>query len=1494
MLEEHDRLSLPPTHEGASTLGAPVLVVGIGASAGGLDALREFFTGLEEGAGMAFIVLEHHDPTRTSLLAEVLHDLTSLPVSEIRAGDTLQPDHVYVCPSRQTVEVHATTFELNDLPSERQSTRTPIDALFRSISEAFGARAVGIVLSGAGTDGTVGVQMISNAGGMTAAQEPEQARYDSMPRSAIASGIIDHVLGAQQIAEALLAYVGHVLLLSRDARGLPDASHITDALPEICELLHKATDHNFKHYKSSTLVRRIQRRMQVLRMVTASSYVELLRSDPDEVTQLFRELLIGVTAFFRDPDAFDTLREHVVLPLLQRRGHEPIRVWVPGCATGEEAYSLAMLLREAMQELPEPPEVQIFATDIDERALSLARQGVYPAGIAEDVSSERLERFFVKRGKRYQVIKELRAMCLFSPHNLINDPPFSRLDLISCRNLLIYFGPHLQTKLIPLFHYSLRTNGYLFLGPSESISSHKDLFTPIDAKSRISQRKATAIRSSALWADGGGYRSGIRALDAPLTTPPDLHQVMQRIMLDEFAPKAVIVTEEGQIVSASGDMGRYLTVTEGTFQNNLVRLARPGLRVGLRATLTDAIKLRRKVVHDKVSVQIDNGVQRVRVTVQPMPRLGEESELFLVVFQDLGQVLTRDDGTPNIALGEEADELIEQLERELSSTREDLEKSVQDLEVANEELKSSNEELLSMNEELQSANEELETSKEEVQASNEALARAHANMSNLLTSTAIATLFLDEQLNIQSFTPAIVDIYNVRAADIGRPLAHITHRAQEMPPLPDATELRVSGRIDEHEVTTQDRSYLRRIRPYTTQDGTSDGVVVTFLDVTDLKKASAETRRYQQQLELITDALPVLISYVDSTEHYLFNNQAHERWFGLTRDAMRGKAVREILGDDAYTIAEPHIRKALAGESTSYESELVSLQLGPRVVHADYVPDRSSSGQVRGYFSLKQDITEQRRASVALDLAKRAAESASRAKSDFLANMSHEIRTPMSAILGYATLLSGHISDPDDLACIDAIQRNGNHLMELLNNILDLSKVEAGMLQAELIRISPGGLLRDVVDSTRVHSNERGLALELIHETPLPATIESDPTRLRQILLNLLSNAIKFTEHGSVRVVARLQAQERLLVVEVHDTGIGIPDDRQDQLFDPFTQADSSVTRQYGGTGLGLTITKRLVELLGGQLTLESRVGLGSIFTFSVATGSLERVPMADPEELQQREPAHPTVHLRGARVLVVDDRRDMRYLLQTYLEEVGAEVWTAADGHVAINSVRSGAKLDAIVLDMQMPELDGYEAARRLRALGYRGRLIALTANAMKGDRERCLEAGCDEYLSKPVDRHRLFRLIADVLRARSEQLAQARSETTEAREPARRRVLVVDDNHDSAEVLARLLERDQEVQVTTAHSGAEALLEAQQHAPHAVILDLGLPDIDGYAVLEHLKQLPTLRGSVFIALTGRNTSTDVQRTREAGFDYHFVKPADVAQLQSVLREHRAVNTAE
>ncbi|HKB05215.1 MAG TPA: chemotaxis protein CheB, partial [Gemmataceae bacterium] len=846
--------------DGTATPG-PDLVVGLGASAGGLEAFQAFFAALPGDSGLAFVVVQHLHPAGPGLLPELLGKATPLPVTEVHDGTRVELNRVYVAPAQSTVRVEGETLRVTPA-STPEDLRNPIDAFLFSLAEARQSAAVAIILSGHGTDGTLGLKAVSDAGGLTLAQDPATAKADHMPRNAATLGPADRVLPPDRMPDELLAYAKHVRALAAAGEGEALHQQIADALGAVCDVLLKETDHNFKHYKTSTLVRRVGRRMQIHRIRSADQYVDRLRNDRDEVAALFKELLIGVTAFFRDPDAFDALAQQAIPQILaDRPATDPVRIWVPGCATGEEAYTIAMLVRERMDQVAHPPEVQVFATDINERALTVARQGAYPLGIAEDVSPERLKRFFLRKGNQYHVVKEVRELCLFSAHDLIRDPPFSRLDLISCRNLLIYLGPHLQKKLIPLFHYALRPGGRLFLGPSETISAHRDLFRPVDAKHRINQRLPTAVRSAALLTRTEGYRPVPKAPEGTLPGEPDLHLVMQRIVLDEFAPKSVVVTEEGQILCASGGLEKYLGIAAGTFQNNVIKLARPGLRVGLRSAFAEAVKTSRTVVLENITLKTEHGIERVRLTVQPMPQLGEQSGLYLVVFQDGGPLVnpTGPRALPDVRSAD-TDALIEQLEKELRTTREDLEKTIQDLEAANEEMKSANEELLSMNEELQSANEELETSKEEIQSANEALARANSDLENLLTSTQIATVFLDDDSRIQRFTPAMSAIYNLIPADVGRPLSDITNRAADMTPLPAPRDVRAAGRADEAEVQTDDgRWFIRRALPYRTHHGRQEGIVVTFTDVTLLKQVEARARDLTDLLKLA----PVLVRDLD-------------------------------------------------------------------------------------------------------------------------------------------------------------------------------------------------------------------------------------------------------------------------------------------------------------------------------------------------------------------------------------------------------------------------------------------------------------------------------------------------------------------------------------------------------------------------------------------------------------------------------------------------------
>ena len=2196
------------------------LVVGVGASAGGFEAFRELLTALDRAKDLAIVFVQHQDREDDTLLLELLHKSTPRSVVGISGRMKLKADTIYVCPPWTLLELRNGIVRPT-IPESDERPNAPIDYFLQSLAADRGELCVGIILSGNGSDGTIGLKAISDAGGMTIAQSADSAKYGSMPRSAATIGVADHVLTPPEIAEELKRYSRSLAGMAVSSRDRVSDQQIHDTIPAIAKLLVDATNHNFQHYKPNMLARRIRRRMQVLRISKIESYLVFLKENPEEPQTLFRELLISVTAFFRDPEAFDVLSQTVIPELfVNRRPEDVIRIWVPGCATGEEAFTVAILCREAMDRLSSPPEVQIFATDIDERALRTGRVGVYPVGIEEDVSAERLRRFFIKRGKKYQIVKEVRELVLFSVHNLISDPPFSRLDFITCRNLLIYLGSHLQKKLIPLFHYALRPTGFLMLGPSENISSHGDLFRTLDAKHRISQRKETGINATAaLPMVDGSLSSPVGGVRHPQHSAADtteaLMQVMQRIVLDEFAPKSVIVEEDGKILCASADMHHYLTVGSGGFQNNVIKMARTGLRIGLRAALQEAKVLRRRVIHDNLSVRINGQLQRVMLTVQPMPKVGENAELFMVVFHDCGLPLVREnsttqatdgDGSENSGLSSGgADAIIAHLERELASTREDLERSIQEYETTNEELKASNEELRSLNEEMQSANEELETSKEEIQTGIVLLRKAHSDLENLFQSTQIATLFLDANEHLIRFTPAARDLYNLIPTDVGRPLGHITHKLISMPPIPGLAELTLDDNSAEQEVQSLNgRWFLRRVLPYV-HEGQADGVIVTFIDISERKRAGirmATMHRVTRILaadpamgaiipdvlqsireslsaaccsiwlvdsdanvlkctessfdlrqpgleqfivesrqevlkqgsglpghvwktgephwiaDLAADAnflrrqaaseaglvswigMPVIIGTImygvieiftqvrlekdaallevlqtvgneigqfiarkrlaeklrdeesrksaileaaidaivtmDVEGRIVDFNPAAERTFGFTKADVQGRLLSETIVPDEYreahagglarylktgiatilgqrlelsamrkdgsvfpvelaisatatrdgtpfftahlrNIAEqkqfiqsivdrdnritallnstaegiygidldgrctfanascarllglesadavigrrmhelihhtrpnterypvdecriyrafqlgesvhaddelfwradgtsfnveywsfPQIQEgkvngcvvtfldiserkrrelalsfltdlhsslamlssaeAIVGKASQSVAEYLQLShlmvimmdehatqatvefdhcsdnskrlLGvydmaefasgderrllavglPMVVDdttastrsaesvrnfsalnigsvlnapssgdqrlrfmlcatkqlphtwredeidlmralanilrlkldraaaetalrmsearfrdladnisqfawmtdatgsmlwynqrwfdytgttldqmkdlgwqaaqhphhlnrvishwrecrasgevwEDTFPLRSKDGEYRWFLSRAQpirddagnivrwfgtntditetrqaeeqlagsrerltmamtsarmgsyewepesnrvlwdeqhlaitglqrpemtgsdflalihpddvesnrlaiertingecdydtefriirpdgqvrwlaargkivsatddrplrfvgmnwDITEQKKidevvrrgearlqriidgASVGVAFAKTSgevsrandatlkilgiersdferdgfnwtsrvrmqqrpaaeaiiqqllltgrmdpcemtivqknniatpvlisslsvdaetaehvvflvdltqqkmyeqslhqarslAETANQSKSEFVANMSHEIRTPMTAVLGFADLLAADEDNPQKLLYLQTIKRNGGFLLDIINDILDLSKIEAGKMEILTERFPIQSVISDVRTMMEARAKEKGLNFVVEYLEKIPAEIESDPKRLRQILVNLIGNAVKFTESGHVRLVVRfIEHDGGQIQFDVTDTGIGITAEQQQRLFQPFSQGDASVTRSFGGTGLGLSISRRLARFLGGDIVLRSEPGAGSTFSFAIAVGDIFGVQRIDATTfIEHKRKAKVTDYRLNCHVLIVDDRRDVRFLSRRLLTKAGATVTEAEDGLEAIEFVKgstpSTVEFDLVLLDMQMPRMDGYQTATILRQIGFSKPIIALTADAMYGDMKHCLECGCDDYLSKPIDADALLEMVFNHTQVRS-----------------------------------------------------------------------------------------------------------------------------------------------
>ncbi len=871
----------PPEPAGSAPQDAPpgFPVVGIGASAGGVEALEGFFRGVPAAPGMAFVVVTHLGRGRTSLLHEIVARHTVLEVQVAADGVPVRPDRVYVMAVAGVLTIQGGVLHLSE-PGADKPERKPVDVFFSALALDQGERAAGVVLSGGDGDGTLGVKAIKEHGGLALAQVADRdgPAHSGMPDSAIAAGFVDFAVPAERMGAHLVAFAralrqpGGVAALL-EAQGT--AAH--GLRQEICDILRRQVGHDFAGYKPSTFGRRVERRMQVTQRETIEGYVELLRADPAEVRLLFRDLLINVTDFFRDAEAFAALAGDVIPGLFEGRGAgDTVRVWVPGCATGEEAYSLAMLLREHLDTLDVQPRVQIFATDIDEHALSVARAARYPLALLGSVSAARRQRFLVRDGAAFVLAREVREMCLFSLHSVLRDPPFSRIDLISCRNLLIYFDTDTQNQVLPTFHYALRPAGILFLGLSENTSQFTDLFARVDGRQRIFRARTEGVPTVRL-PMLVGTRGLARAERAAPAGALALRQAVEGQVLDRFAPPHVVVTGEGEVVYYSARTGRYLEPAAGAPTRQVLSLVRRELRLDLRAVLQESVASGRPSSCERLALELDGGqVQLLSLVAEPLRDQGQGERLFVVLFREAGPAMAREDAQNRGPVASEA--AVAALEGELHDVRGRLQFTVEEYETALEELKVSNEELTSVNEEMQSSNEELEASREELQSLNEelqtvntelhgkieALDQAHGDLQNLFESTDIATVFLDAGLAIRSFTPAASRVFNILPGDRGRVITDLASRI----PLPgfdaDLRAVLDGGTALERRVDLDEgrETFLVRLVPYRDMARRIDGAVVSFLDVTGLTRAEARQRVLIAELQHRTRNLLAVVQAI--------------------------------------------------------------------------------------------------------------------------------------------------------------------------------------------------------------------------------------------------------------------------------------------------------------------------------------------------------------------------------------------------------------------------------------------------------------------------------------------------------------------------------------------------------------------------------------------------------------------------------------------------------
>jgi two-component system CheB/CheR fusion protein len=833
-------------------------IVGIGASAGGLEAIESFLRHLPEKTGLCFVVVQHLDPTHKGMLVELLSRATPMKVVQIRDRLKVAPDRVYVIPPNKDLSILHGVLHLL-APAAPRGLRLPIDFFLRSLAADQGPQGIGVILSGMGSDGTLGLSAIKEKGGAVFVQTPASAKFDSMPKSAIDAGLADVVAPVEELASKITAYLAHAPQMA--SPDLVLAAKTESAIEKICLLLRSQTGHDFSQYKRSTVYRRIERRMGLHQIDAIANYLRYMQENPQETTLLFKELLIGVTNFFRDPEAWDYLQKKAIPALLaERPAGGVLRAWVPGCSTGEEAYSLAIVFKEALAELrlAHNYSLQVFATDLDKDSIDRARQGNYPTNIVSDVSPERLSRFFVKEEHGYRVCQEIRESVAFATQNVIMDPPFTKLDILSCRNLLIYLTPELQVKLLPLFHYSLNPGGILFLGSAETLGPVADCFAPKGGKTRIYCRLAAASKSLPIEFPAS-FHIRPRTADAPASTSassPNLQTLAAQLLLDRYSPAAVLTNEQGDILYISGRTGKYLEPAAGKANWNIHAMAREGLRHELGSAFQKALRNRRSASQIRVRLKDGGVLQIVDVSIEPLHEPQAMRGMVMIVFTDVAVApADKPSGKRN-----RIPSAVARLEQELRHGREQIQSTREEMQTSQEELKSANEELQSTNEELQSTNEELTTSKEEMQSMNEELqtlnrelqikvddeSRANNDMRNLLDSTDIATLFLDEELKVRRFTPRMTKIIKLIPGDINRPITDLASDLIYPELASDAQEVLRTLVFKETPIKTADERWFSvRIMPYRTLDNRIDGVVITFADITAAKTLEATLRQNQ-------------------------------------------------------------------------------------------------------------------------------------------------------------------------------------------------------------------------------------------------------------------------------------------------------------------------------------------------------------------------------------------------------------------------------------------------------------------------------------------------------------------------------------------------------------------------------------------------------------------------------------------------------------------------
>lgn len=1353
-------------------------VVGVGASAGGLDAFTQLIQNLPPRPDLCLILVQHLDPRHESLLTEILSRATPLPVQEARDGVAVEPNAIYVIPPNTQLEIAAGRLMVRPR-EESHGLNMPIDHFLRSLAEDLGNRAVGVILSGGGTDGTLGLESIKAAGGITFAQTDGSARHVSMPRSAVASGSVDFTLTPEGIARELARIGRHPYITSPN---LPQEIETTvsrsdENLSRLFALLRQRSGVDFTHYKRKTIVRRIQRQMALNEISDLGDFVRMIADSPEKTAVLFQDLLIRVTRFFRDPTVFEGLQK-TAFPVLTRDRpvDAQIRVWVPGCSTGEEAYSIAMSLLEFLGDMAGSTSLKIIATDINDEVLAKARRGIYLENIATDVSPERLRRFFHKTEGGYRINKSIRDLCVFARHNMVFDPAFARIDLISCRNVLIYLDVALQRRTIPIFHYSLKPGGMLLLGPSETIGTFTDLFSVLDRDTGLYVRSLLPHRSPSQTFElvrnpaRSEPATAHRELEEPVTLL-EIQREADRVQLKQ-APAGVLIDENLNVLQFRGDTSPYLQHAPGLASLDLNRLAPEGLISPLRETIQAARAQLLTARREGVPFLNNGRLQSVTIQVIPLRSGTSALRFFLVSFEteprqespapaarvQPGDGSTETSDTPQSATEGDSGENLVQIRVQLDATRNQLQAVREESDATNEELQSANEEIMASNEELQSANEELQTTKEETLSANEELetvneelhnrnrdlSRVNDDLLNLLTGIHIPIVMVNRDLQIRRFTTEAGTLFDLTTSDLGRPIRGLRAALNlgEM----EAVVTRVIDSLSPTEFEIQDQGghwHLMRIRAYETEENKIDGAVISVVSIDAMKRSEQQLRNSRDFVNCVLDTVSESLVVFNADLRIQTANRSFMHSFRLLPDEVRDRPLASLWGASSTSLKVQELLDSVRTGRLPLAELEIEHDFSPgdlRTIRLNVRPIAHNVLTGALFLLAIEDVTEQRLAEkIKHEGELKALHSQKLESLGILAGgIAHDLNNILTPILCYSEIVHSQQSpDSSAAAMLQLIEQHTRQAAELVRQILNYS----GRGKFVIERIDLTQLVREMAGLlTSVMSKKADCHYEL---SALPVVVEGDATQIRQVLMNLITNASEAledktgtitirtgtlpVEHGALqspRLKQDLPAGDYAFL-EVLDTGCGMTADTIARMFDPF------YSTKFIGRGLGLAAVLGIIEGHRGAIQVRSETNSGSsVIVFFPTARSVDTSTAVVAATLPD--------NWRGSgTVLIIDDEEGIRSTAAFTLQESGYEVLTAGDGQAGLEVYREyHSKIVAVLLDLTMPRMGGLETVKLLRSISPNVRIILMSGYTAQEVSAEYASSGITDFVQKPYSR--------------------------------------------------------------------------------------------------------------------------------------------------------------